>query len=75
MKALRIMFALAISGLTLTATLSFGKMEYSKTEKKPCAFCHVDVKKTPKELNDVGKCYAKNKHTLTGCEEKPKADK
>lgn len=70
MKALRIMFALLISGLTLFATLSFGKMEYSKTEKKPCTYCHVDVKKTPKELNDVGKCYAKNKHSLKGCEEK-----
>ena len=75
MKTLRVVFALLVAGLTLSTTLIFGKVEYSKTEKKACSFCHVDVKKTPKELNDVGKCYAKNKHTLKGCEEKEKNDK
>lgn len=75
MKILRVLFALLLAGLTLSTTLMFGKMEYSKTEKKPCTFCHVDVKKAPKELNDAGKCYAKNKHSLKGCEEKAKSDK
>lgn len=73
MKTLKVMTALLIGGLTLSATLMFGKAEYSKTEKKGCNFCHVDIKKAPKELNDVGKCYAKNDHSLKGCEEKVKA--
>lgn len=72
MKTLKVMMALLIGGLTLSATLMFGKIEYSKTEKKGCTFCHVDVKKTPKELNDVGKCYEKNKHSLKSCEETKK---
>jgi cytochrome c551/c552 len=72
MKTLKVMAALLIGGLTLSATLMFGKAEYAKTEKKGCTYCHVDVKKSPKELNDVGKCYAKNKHSLKGCEEKAK---
>ncbi|HEV2352202.1 MAG TPA: hypothetical protein VG028_20400 [Terriglobia bacterium] len=70
MRTLKVMFALLIGGLTLSATLMFGKAEYAKTEKKACSACHVDIKKSPKDLNDVGKCYAKNKHSLTGCEEK-----
>ena len=75
MKTLRVIFALLIAGLTLCTTLTFGKIDYSKAEKKPCIYCHVNVTKTPKELNDVGKCYAKNQHSLKGCEEKPKSDK
>lgn len=70
MKTLKVIFALLIGGLTLSATLMFGKAEYSKTEKKACTYCHVDIKKSPKDLNDVGKCYAKNNHSLKGCEAK-----
>jgi len=50
-------------GLVLTTTLSFGKIEYTKKEKKPCAHCHVTA--TSKELNDAGKFY-KEKKTLDG---------
>jgi hypothetical protein len=46
------------------ATLMLGKAEYTKTEKKPCTTCHV--KAGSKELNDVGKCYAKD-HSLKDC--------
>jgi hypothetical protein len=70
MKALKVMTAFLIGGLTLTATLMFGKAEYTKKEKKACTFCHV--KAGSKDLNDVGKCYAKNKHSLEGCESKDK---
>lgn len=70
MRTLKFMFALLIGGLILSAPLMFGKAEYSKTEKKTCTYCHVDIKKSPKDLNDVGKCYAKNNHSLKGCEEK-----
>lgn len=52
-----------VAGLISTATLSFGKAEYTKKEKKPCAFCHVTA--TSKELNEAGKYYHEKK-TLEG---------
>jgi ribosomal protein L37AE/L43A len=55
--------------LTIAVSPSFAKVEYSKTEKKACPTCHV--KAASKELNDVGKCYRDNKHSLAGCESKP----
>jgi hypothetical protein len=69
MRALRLVLPLAVlmSGLLVTTTTSFGKPEYSKKEKKACITCHVAAGK--KDLNDVGKCYAK-KHSLDGCETK-----
>ncbi|MBI4908661.1 MAG: hypothetical protein HY820_33890 [Acidobacteria bacterium] len=48
-----------VAGLILSATLSFGKPEYTKKEKKGCVSCHVTAKS--KELNDVGKCYGEKK--------------
>jgi hypothetical protein len=47
-------------GLILSATLSFGKPEYAKKEKKGCTTCHVSAKS--KDLNDVGKCYGEKKN-------------
>jgi hypothetical protein len=58
-----------VAGLITTAVLSFGKVEYTKKEKKACVYCHVTAKS--KELNDVGKCYEKKK-TLDGCASKEK---
>lgn len=46
------------------STASFGKPEYTKKEKKACIYCHVAA--NSKDLNDVGKCYAKS-HSLDGC--------
>jgi len=70
MKGLRIslLMALLVAGLTLTSSLLPGKQEYAKKEKKSCTYCHV--KAGSKDLNDVGKCYQKNKHSLEGCESK-----
>lgn len=67
MRALRLVLPLAVlmTGLFVTTTTSFGKPEYAKKEKKSCVTCHVAAGK--KDLNDVGKCYAK-KHVLEGCE-------
>lgn len=48
----------------LGATLLFGKMEYTKKEGKACTVCHV--KTGSKDLNEVGKCYAKD-HSLKDC--------
>lgn len=67
MRALRLALPLVVlmTGLFVTTTTSFAKPEYSKKEKKGCVTCHVAAGK--KDLNDVGKCYAK-KHVLEGCE-------
>jgi hypothetical protein len=63
-----LMVCLSTSGFFL-----FGKVEYTKKEKKPCATCHV--KAGSKELNDVGKCYKDNNHSLEGCEPNKAAEK
>jgi hypothetical protein len=68
MRALRLVLPLAVlmTGLFVTTTTSFAKPEYMKKEKaKSCTTCHVAAGK--KDLNDVGKCYAK-KHSMEGCE-------
>jgi hypothetical protein len=56
----------------LAATLAgFGttrvsaKPEYTKKEGQKCTYCHVAA--GSKELNDTGKCYAKNDHSLKTC--------
>lgn len=62
---------LAVFGMTLSVALamsalsSSGTMEIAKKEKTSCTTCHV--KMGQKELNDVGKCYAKKKD-LKACE-------
>lgn len=56
-----------IGGLTVPATVSFAKKEYTAKEKKACTYCHT--KANTKDLNKIGECYGKN-HTLTGCEAK-----
>jgi hypothetical protein len=53
-----------LGGLTL-ASSSFGKPEYTKTEKKACTYCHVTQGK--KDLNETGKCYAEHDHSLAAC--------
>jgi hypothetical protein len=54
-----------VGGLVVPSTVSFGKAEYTKKEKKACSFCHSQGK----EFNKVGECYKKN-HSLEGCEAK-----
>lgn len=57
-----------IAGLTVPSTVSFGKPEYTKKEKKGCLVCHT--KANSKELNKVGECYKAKSHSLEGCEAK-----
>lgn len=64
MKILRLLFAIAMLGLSLLP-LARAKPEYSKTTGKKCDYCHV--KTGSKDLNDTGKCYAEKKHSLEGC--------
>ena len=58
---------IALSALMLTS-VTFGKTEYTKKEKKGCVYCHTAQGK--KDLNEVGKCYAEHNHSLVGCEPK-----
>jgi len=59
-----------VAGLAATTTLSYGKAEYTKKEKKPCKYCHTSAApKDGKDLNAVGKCYDEKK-SLTDCVEK-----
>lgn len=60
------------TGLALMPVNSQATIEYAKKEKKSCTVCHT--KAGSKELNDVGKCYEKNKHSLKGCESKEKKE-
>jgi len=51
-------------GALVGSTLSYGKPEYTKKEKKACTYCHVSAKS--KELNDAGKYYKEHDHSLEG---------
>ena len=53
------------AGFAVTTMTSYAKPEYSKKEKKGCTYCHIMQGK--KELNDVGKCYGENEHSLATC--------
>jgi hypothetical protein len=61
--------AILLGGFLVCSTASFGKVEYMKATKKPCAYCHVDSKAKPKELTEAGKFYAEHK-SLDGYQEK-----
>ena len=61
--------AILLGGFLVCSTASFGKPEYTKKEKKACAYCHVDSKAKPKELTDAGKYYSEHK-SLDGYQEK-----
>jgi hypothetical protein len=56
--------AVLMGGLFLCTSLSFGKAEYTKKEKKGCTFCHVSA--SSKELNEAGKYYKEHNHSLEG---------
>jgi len=70
MKAIKVGLLLAVVAgwMAVSSSLMLGKPEYTKETKKACTYCHV--KAGSKDLNDVGKCYAKNNHKLEGCESK-----
>ncbi len=64
MKLFRVLFALTlISGSMIS--ISTAKPEYAKKEGKGCKYCHVTAGKP--ELNDTGKCYKDNNHSLEKC--------
>jgi hypothetical protein len=46
-------------------SVSTAKPEYAKKEGKGCKYCHVAAGKP--DLNDTGKCYKANDHSLAKC--------
>ena len=56
--------AMAVCGLVINVSHSYGKAEYTKKEKKPCTACHTSAKS--KDLNAVGKCY-ETKKSMADC--------
>ena len=61
--------ALVVGGFMVCSTASYGKPEFTKETKKACTYCHVDAKKTPKDLKDAGKYYQQHK-SLDGYQDK-----
>ncbi|HYW43453.1 MAG TPA: hypothetical protein VE959_11400 [Bryobacteraceae bacterium] len=73
MRALKVAVPtiLLLAGFLLCTSAGFGKPEYMKKENlKSCTTCHskMEAKENmAKNLNDTGKCYAKNDHSLENC--------
>ena len=65
LKLFPLVMILAAGFLVLTSA-SYAKPEYTKAEKKACAFCHVDSNAKPKELTEAGKYYQEHSHSLEG---------
>jgi hypothetical protein len=67
MRAMKVALPAAIlmAGFLLCTSATYGKMEYAKKEKQSCTYCHV--KAGVKDLNDTGKCYQANDHSLAKC--------
>ena len=57
--------AILMTGFLLCTSATYGKPEYSKKEKQACVYCHT--KMGSKDLNDTGKCYQENDHSLAKC--------
>jgi hypothetical protein len=62
--------AILLAGFLFCTTATYGKPEFAKKEGKTCVYCHT--KAGSKDLNDVGKCYQKNDHSLAKCAETKK---
>jgi predicted small secreted protein len=56
--------------IVVLSSSSYAKPEYTKSEKKACAFCHIDSKAKPKELTDAGTYYKEHNHSLEGYKKK-----
>jgi hypothetical protein len=61
---LAIPVAVLMAGLMVSTSISFGKPDYGKKEKKTCIFCHV--KAGSKDLTEAGKYYKEHNHSLEG---------
>ena len=68
--------AIVMVGFLLCATATYGTPTYMKKEGvKSCTVCHAkigtpDAMKQEPNLNDTGKCYKANNHSLATCNAK-----
>ncbi|HTX36867.1 MAG TPA: hypothetical protein VME43_17680 [Bryobacteraceae bacterium] len=57
--------AFVLGGFLVCSTASYGKMDYAKSTKKQCVYCHekvsADKDTMTKNLTDAGKYYAQHK--------------
>jgi len=68
MKLLRVLIALAIvSGALMSVSTSTATQQYAKKEGKNCKYCHSAMPPKADNLNDTGKCYKANDHSLEKC--------
>jgi len=65
--------AIVLAGFLVCTTATYGKPEYMKKEGvKSCTVCHAKISapaamKQDPSLNDTGKCYQANDHSLAKC--------
>jgi hypothetical protein len=64
MKLFKVLLAFAILSGSLMS-VSKATPAYSKKEGKKCTYCHTAAGKP--DLNDTGKCYKENNHSLDKC--------
>jgi hypothetical protein len=64
MRLLQVLVALAILSGSMIS-ISTAKPAYATKEGKKCTYCHVAMGKA--DLNDTGKCYKANDHSLAKC--------
>ena len=73
MRTLKVAVPAAILavGIMLCTTAGYGKPEYAKKEgNAKCTTCHSKMEgkdAMAKNLNETGKCYAANDHSLDKC--------
>jgi len=69
MKLLQVLFVLTVlSGTILSlSTVSTATPAYAKKEGKSCKYCHSAMPPKADNLNDTGKCYKANDHSLAKC--------
>jgi hypothetical protein len=66
MKLFQVLLALAIlSSSLISISVSSAKPAYAAKEHQKCVYCHASAGKP--DLNDTGKCYKANDHSLAKC--------
>ena len=71
MRAMKLVVpvALAVVGLVICTSATYGKPEYAKKENQKCVYCHSKVEgkeNMSKNLTDAGKYYKDHDHKMDG---------
>ena len=69
MRLCQVLIALAIlsGSIVSISTVSTATPAYAKKEGKGCKYCHSAMPAKADNLNDTGKCYKANNHSLEKC--------